>query len=447
MRNALAAITAFAVCTLAINGATAQTTAVQPAYGPFQIGMTEDQVRAVAPHVEWQRMALGPEALLIGRSGYDIGGLTFAPMVRISYDATVSHISFRAQQPVSTTGECRELLTRVVTRGLEPGLGPFDGGARPGEHGVPFDSTETSRGSRLRFYVLLDGERVVGFANKRGAGFAEASAVTEPAREGYPLGSMNCSLDVQFDRRPVPVLPILTPPSAEELAAAELIAEPEWLEGVASRDLELNLPDLPPGRKTSGHALLDCLVMDDGRLNCVLVEEEPQAMYGQTAMGLSRAYRLAESASGRRVQVPMRFEVSGNQTRPILPGPNPFTARDPSAPPAAPLPPSPPAPTAEIAAARLITAPQWLERPSGDTFARTYPTRALDEGVSGRAVLDCVVDESRRLRCAVAEEEPAGYGFGGAGRQIAVSFRIADEMDGQSTAGGRVRITLTFRAD
>jgi periplasmic protein TonB len=109
------------------------------------------------------------------------------------------------------------------------------------------------------------------------------------------------------------------------------------------------------------------------------------------------------------------------------------------------LPPAPPAPPGP----RLIGKPDWLNRPNGRDLVRHYPRRALDRGVTGRAVLDCGVTASGRLvGCAVEAETPAAAGFGAAALKLAPEFRMRPlTEDGQPVDGGRVRIPIAFDLD
>lgn len=89
----------------------------------------------------------------------------------------------------------------------------------------------------------------------------------------------------------------------------------------------------------------------------------------------------------------------------------------------------------------------WEHLPSAADFARVYPPRARTQHVSGRALLDCLVLRSQRLRCSVLREEPRGLGFGAAALQLARVFRIAAHTrGGRPTAGGHIHVPLTFTA-
>jgi TonB family protein len=90
------------------------------------------------------------------------------------------------------------------------------------------------------------------------------------------------------------------------------------------------------------------------------------------------------------------------------------------------------------------------------TRTRYMPERALTRRISGRVVLDCVVDDERRLiSCLVIEETPPETGFAASALSIACRFspnpnaaplpdgytRIYTAEDGRS----RVRMPFEFR--
>ncbi|HRE44577.1 MAG TPA: TonB family protein [Terricaulis sp.] len=145
---------------------------------------------------------------------------------------------------------------------------------------------------------------------------------------------------------------------------------------------------------------------------------------------------FAASTRGELVEARSRYLESPTSDR------LPCTASIDVSPPPAPLPPEPSA--AALEAAPMLERSQWVERPGGADFARVYPPMALDLGIEGRVVLDCLVQEGGRLLCAAATEEPADIGFGEAARALAPAFRIAEAIDGAPTLGMRVRIPIRF---
>jgi protein TonB len=115
-----------------------------------------------------------------------------------------------------------------------------------------------------------------------------------------------------------------------------------------------------------------------------------------------------------------------------------------------PLPPPPVAidsPSAEeLSAAELVMGVQFIEQPDGRDYARWYPDAAMNNGVEGRVTMDCLIKADGYLRCAIANDEPAGAGFGDAALQISTIFRVPPETaEGVATAGRRIRRTIVFR--
>lgn len=89
----------------------------------------------------------------------------------------------------------------------------------------------------------------------------------------------------------------------------------------------------------------------------------------------------------------------------------------------------------------------WAQRPSARVISANYPPRALREGVSGRAVLDCLVQPGLNLACTVASETPASSGFGRAALTAASAYRAQPtRSDGSSSVGARTRVAFSFQA-
>ncbi len=104
-----------------------------------------------------------------------------------------------------------------------------------------------------------------------------------------------------------------------------------------------------------------------------------------------------------------------------------------------------------LSSAALAQAPEppmlnWVKRPTGNDFAKHYPVKAAERGISGASALCCVVREDGSLDCRSAAEAPAGLGFGAAAVKISRAFRIS-KADAIALRGrtARLEIPLTFR--
>jgi protein TonB len=95
----------------------------------------------------------------------------------------------------------------------------------------------------------------------------------------------------------------------------------------------------------------------------------------------------------------------------------------------------------------VIGQPHWLSQPSAAEMGRFYPPQALDDNVEGRAVIRCTVTVAGTLTaCAIAREQPQGYGFGRAALQLSPYFRMTPKTeDGRPVGGASVEVAIQFR--
>lgn len=89
---------------------------------------------------------------------------------------------------------------------------------------------------------------------------------------------------------------------------------------------------------------------------------------------------------------------------------------------------------------------EWAESPSGADFERYYPKAAADQGLAGRSILDCDVDDAGSLTgCRVVEETPPGYGFADAALMLARHFRMnLKSVDPSDPRRRRSVVPVTF---
>lgn len=90
-----------------------------------------------------------------------------------------------------------------------------------------------------------------------------------------------------------------------------------------------------------------------------------------------------------------------------------------------------------------VTDPRWSRRPSD--LSRFYPARARAVGMEGEAVLDCAVSPQGALTCVVAQETPAGWGFGEAAQRIAREHRMVPATREGQPVEARYRMRLPFQ--
>ena len=93
----------------------------------------------------------------------------------------------------------------------------------------------------------------------------------------------------------------------------------------------------------------------------------------------------------------------------------------------------------------------WVRRATPQLLAASYPRRALERGLGGRATVQCTVLASGRLGdCDVISEYPRGAGFGRATVEIAERGMQLGGVDGaplpEAVVGDRLEFPLTWYA-
>ena len=430
--------------------ASAEETTTSPGgFGSYRFGMTVADARAVDPALQEREGGGLGYARLQTSNGAQLGSFTFPVYLHFREDR-LSRIVMEAAGSVQSRDQCAAIFARVLTS-LEESYGALTGAPAPSEYGNQLPVRTSARGSIVRSYEF--GQQQLSHANQRGQHWLELVGYVGP-HPRLPAGALFCKITVDIrERGPLP-LSQLTPPSPEQLAAARPV-ETSWEEQPNSDVFEMTLPQYAPEGRIEVSVELDCLVIEGGRLNCVVVSERPlNQFFGEFALRLSNNFRArlvsdGQSILGGRARVPVTLTLNGRgapdedaashqadngeAASADIDALRALAAMAPN--------------RATLDAAPLIERAQWIETPDGSDFARYYPTNALERGTAGRVVLECIVAIDGRLRCAVVEEEPANHDFGLAALGIAQSFRMAEQIDGLPTVGKRVRVPISFRTE
>ena len=102
-------------------------------------------------------------------------------------------------------------------------------------------------------------------------------------------------------------------------------------------------------------------------------------------------------------------------------------------------------PRAEAKIACQQKGPDWRRLPMRPAdYLAAYPADALRGGVSGSAVLDCVVSSADQpAQCSVVKESPDGAGFGAAAVKLSRFYRFRPPCGADV---GHVSLPMGFRA-
>lgn len=92
------------------------------------------------------------------------------------------------------------------------------------------------------------------------------------------------------------------------------------------------------------------------------------------------------------------------------------------------------------------TNPDWLAKPNGDDLEREYPTLAVIMQIGGGATMTCVARPNGRLDgCKIANEYPAGLGFGNAALRSSKYFLMKPaKLDGVAVTS-EVTVPMRFQ--
>lgn len=113
----------------------------------------------------------------------------------------------------------------------------------------------------------------------------------------------------------VPQVYAIDPPPAPP--TPDILTGLIWLEQPDARDFARNYPDLATQGNVSGRVTLDCRVVDRGRLDCVVTNEDPPGYgFAEATLAISRQFRVAPATrdgrptEGGRIRRTIRWVIA-----------------------------------------------------------------------------------------------------------------------------------------
>jgi hypothetical protein len=94
----------------------------------------------------------------------------------------------------------------------------------------------------------------------------------------------------------------------------------------------------------------------------------------------------------------------------------------------------------------MMFTPAWETQPSAAEIIRHFPSHALQQNISGIAILCCDANADRSVACRVSSEFPAGQGFGDASVQASHGYRLTQQShdDLVGRPGTQVRLSMIW---
>lgn len=102
--------------------------------------------------------------------------------------------------------------------------------------------------------------------------------------------------------------------------------------------------------------------------------------------------------------------------------------------------------TAMLSGSATVTQPVWAEKPAIQDFQATFPK--TQNGVNDvRVVLGCTIQADGALgACSVADENPAGQGYGAGAMELASKFKVTPwSADGSPTIGATIKLPIHYQ--
>jgi TonB family protein len=194
--------------------------------------------------------------------------------------------------------------------------------------------------------------------------------------------------------------------------AAIVNTQVEWTQAPSVSDIAAAYPARAKAAGVGGTVNLTCEMGRDGHpRDCAALTEKPGGYgFGAAAVKLAEKLKADDpSMSRQNIYLPMTFDAG------VLTG------------------------------AATVTKPTWVALPSADDLNATFPK--TQNGVNQvRVVLGCTVEAGGGLgACSVADETPAGQGYGAGALALASKFRLAPlSTDGAPTVGAHIKLPIRY---
>jgi TonB family protein len=185
-----------------------------------------------------------------------------------------------------------------------------------------------------------------------------------------------------------------------------------WSQAPNVSDIAAAYPARARAASLSGTVNLTCEIGHDGHpRNCEALTEKPSGYgFGAAARKLAEGLKVDDpSMNHQNVFIPVTFDAA------VLTG------------------------------QAMVTKPAWASLPSPEDLNATFPK--TQNGVNHvRVVLGCTVEAGGALGgCAVADEQPAGQGYGAGALALASKFRLSPwSTDGAATVGAHIKLPIRY---
>jgi hypothetical protein len=207
-------------------------------------------------------------------------------------------------------------------------------------------------------------------------------------------------------------LTVLAAAAAAFASAATADTIPTFAEAPTVSEIAAAYPARAKAAKVGGAVNLTCQIGRDLHpKDCAALTERPSSYgFGAAARKLAEKMKVDDSSLvGLNVFVPVTFDPA------VLTG------------------------------AAMVSKPIWAAMPTAADFQATFPKS--QNGVNDvRVVLGCTVEAGGALgACAVAQETPAGQGYGDGALALASKFRLSPwGLDGAPTVGAKIRLPIHY---